>query len=66
MEKPKDKTIAGDSAPDSPPPESDAPAQPSVRECSDRISVMERELRELRARFANVGQRRSPAASASN
>ena len=43
------------------PPDSDAPRQPSVRECSDRVSAMERELEELRARFAKVTERRSSA-----
>ena len=40
------------------PPDSDAPQQLSVRECSDRVAAMERELEELRARFAKVTERR--------
>jgi uncharacterized small protein (DUF1192 family) len=47
--------------PASAPADSDAPSQPSVRECSDRVAAMERELEELRARFAKVTERRSGA-----
>ena len=53
------QTFTGDSAPTSGASETDAPQGPSVRECSDRLSVMERELQELRVRFANVTRRSS-------
>ena len=59
----KEQTFAGDSAPKFSPSENDAPKAPSVRECSDRLSVMERELQELRARFANVTRRSSAGAN---
>ena len=45
--------------------ELDSPLAPSVRECSDRVAAMERELRDLRARFANVSGQRGVQARAS-
>ena len=44
--------------------ELDSPLAYSMRECSDRVAAMERELRELRARFANVSGQRSAQARA--
>lgn len=43
--------------------EQDAPVLRSVRECSDRVALLEDELRDLRRRFENVADSRArPAA----